>query len=158
MQKSFSNVEIENYIPNVILYEDLGKLTPEQLVARMPAAILYQETENYGHWTLLHRTPEGIEFFDPYGILIDKEFEQIEWKQPHYLAKLLHKISKKVPINYNQYKFQKKKQGVNTCGRWIILRKLMGHMPLDTFADMITKAAIRLRIGTDELVVKAFLE
>ena len=158
MQKSFSNVEIEKYIPEVVLYEDLGKLTPEQLINKLPVAILYQETETYGHWTLLHKTPEGIEFFDPYGILIDKEFEQIEWKQPHYLAKLLYKLSKSIPINYNQYKFQKKKPGVNTCGRWIILRSLLGHMPLDVFADMITKAALKLDLSTDQLSVRAFQE
>lgn len=156
MEKSLSDTDIKVFIPNVVLYEQLKGLTPKQLIAKMPCAILYQETPNRGHWTLLHQTPEGIEFFDPYGIIIDQEFKELKWKQPHYLAKKLYKLSKYHQINYNQYKFQAREKGINTCGRWTILRQLFSNMPIDIFGNMIVKACNTLDCSPDELAVMAF--
>ena len=75
MERAFSDSDLHNYGLNTIMYSQLKDFTPQQLLSAMPLAILYQVEENYGHWTLLHRTPEGIEFFDPYSYMPDEEFK-----------------------------------------------------------------------------------
>lgn len=158
MNKTFSDSDISRYIPNVVLYNELANVNAVELLKCLPLAILYQVEENYGHWVLLHAVPEGLEFFDPYGYMPDREFEVLEWKQPHYVARLLRELSAIVPIHYNQYDFQEKGMGVNTCGRWIVLRSLFDNMPLEIFARMIVKACNMLEVTPDELAVLAFKE
>lgn len=155
MNKLLSNSDIEPYVKKVVVYSDLESLTPSQILKMLPMAILYQQKKNVGHWTLLTKTPEGIEFFDPYGYPVDTEFKMLEWKQPHYLANILSKLADKVQINYNQYDFQSKMDGVNTCGRWILLRQWLSDMTIDQFKNAINKAVKKLGITTDELVVEA---
>jgi hypothetical protein len=158
MEKSFSDSEISRYIPNVYAYEELKELTPEEVLRRLPLAILYQETPTKGHWTVLLKTPEGIEFFDPYGIPIDLEFKDLKWQQPRYLADLLYKLSKIEQINYNQYKFQSAKEGINTCGRWIIMRSLYPNWTINQFAKAVENLANKLNITSDQLAVDFFTE
>ena len=152
----YSDSEIRHYGINTIVYSQLRNMTPDELLSLMPVAILYQVEETVGHWTLLHRTPEGIEFFDPYSFMPDAEFKVMEYKQPHYLANLLAKLQETVPIHYNQYKFQRRGENINTCGRWVIIRALFGNMPLDLFACMITRACEKLSCKPDQLAVLAF--
>jgi hypothetical protein len=158
MEKTLSDTEISQYIPNIYLYDELKNLSPEDVVNHLPMAILYQEEPQYGHWTLLHQTPEGLEFFDPYGIISDGEFEHLDWQQPHYLSKLLYDLANEYQLNYNQYKFQKANDGINTCGRWIILRSLTSKWTLDEFADVICDLCYETGLTPDELVVSMFTE
>lgn len=154
MEKNLSDSDISKHGINVVVYEDLKDMVSQELYNLMPLAILYQINKNEGHWTLLHKVPEGIEFFDPYGYKPDTEFKELVWQQPHYLAKLLLKLYETIPINYNQYAFQKKIVDVNTCGRWVILRKKLGNLTLDQFAKLIASEAIEQGISTDELVTE----
>ena len=157
MEKTFSDSELHDYGLNTIKYSQLKDFTPHQLLKAMPLAILYQVEEDYGHWTLLHRTVEGIEFFDPYSYMPDAEFKELEYKQPHYLAHLLKQFQDEgVTINYNQYKFQRQGRGINTCGRWCIIKSLFDNMPIDLFARMINRACEKLSCTPDELSVIAF--
>lgn len=153
MEKSLSDSDIRATIPNIIKYEELNGLSPEQLLRMLPLAILYQAGENYGHWTLLLRTPEGIEHFDPYGIILDKEFDYLRLQQPHYLASLLYDSGEK--INYSPWKFQRMAKGVNTCGRWIILRNRFSSWKIDKFADVVDKVSRQLNMTPDEFVVQS---
>jgi hypothetical protein len=118
----------------------------------IPVAILYQQTPYFGHWTLLLKTPEGVEFFDSYGIQPDNEFKELAWQQPHYLAKKLLEIQRLIPINYNQYKLQSRKEGVNTCGRWVILRSLLDYVGTDTFYKIIKKYSKLKGLTPDQFV------
>lgn len=155
MQKLLSNSDIAPYVNKILLYEELKNIKPKELVEMLPLAILYQQSRNIGHWTLLHKTPEGIEFFDSYGYPVDSEFQYLEMKQPHYLAETLSKLANVVQINYNQYKFQKTSSKINTCGRWILLRNWLSDLTTDEFAYSIDKISKRLGISMDELAVKA---
>jgi len=158
MEKSFSDSEIERYIPNIITYPELEHVNPEKLLKHLPVAILYMNAPNHGHWTLLHRTPEGIEFFDSYGFKPDTEMTSgligEEYKEPPYLARLLYQLSGKYKINYSPYHFQAMKQGVNTCGRWIILRNNYSKIGIDDFKAAVDRVSGDTGISPDELVVK----
>jgi hypothetical protein len=152
MDVSLSDLDVRATIPNIVKYEELASLSPEKLMRMLPLAILYQTSQNVGHWTLLLRTPEGIEHFDPYGIIIDKEFQYINMQQPHYLASLLYDSGEK--INYSPWKFQRMAKGVNTCGRWIILRNSFSNWPIDKFANVVDKVSTQLNLTPDEFVVQ----
>ena len=60
-----------------------------------------------------------------------KSLKDAEYKQPHYLVHMLQQLQKNVPINYNQYKFQRKGANIQTCGSRPIIRSLFDNMPLD---------------------------
>ncbi len=158
MDRSLSDSDISKYIPNILTYEELGKVEPEWLLSHLPICILYLAKKNYGHWTLLHKTidekgNEVIEFFDPYGIIIDGQFKYLP-EMPHFMAQKLLKLSKLIDIHYNEYQFQDMKKGINTCGRWCVLRCLMENLTLEQFRKNIVLLCRRLKIKPDELVVK----
>jgi hypothetical protein len=119
--------------------------------------LLYLSKKDYGHWCCVIEHPDRIEFFDPYGTYIDDELENIsgDFRKrsdqlfPH-LTKLLFESGK--PIEYNEYKFQKKGTNINTCGRHTAMRVLMKHLLLDDYHDFITKTAKRLKTDPDGLV------
>jgi hypothetical protein len=152
MDLSLSDDDIKKFIPNVIVYSDLAKYSLEDLIKSMPLVVLYQTTHNTGHWTLLHLTPEGVEFFDSYSSMPDEEFKVMEKQQPHYLAKLLYQLSKITNINYNTDQLQEINPNINTCGRWVILRHLMNKYSIDDFVYGVKEVSEALGISPDELV------
>ena len=102
--------------------------------------ILYNYAGNYGHWTCLFKSPEGgIEFFDSYGTKPDYELKdfpddvRIEhgMRCPLLVKKL---IQSKQRVHFNNHKLQKSGKGVQTCGRWCIMRVLKSNEPIDKFA------------------------
>lgn len=153
MEKSFSDLEIKEYIPNVVKYNQLEDIDVNNL--KLPMIILYLTSENHGHWTLLHKVGNTIEFFDSYGIKPDLEFKYIneEMQYPKYLARLLAKISQHQPIHYNQYQFQAKKTGVNTCGRWCIIRNMYSNIDINVFKRAIDMVCRSQKLTPDQLIV-----
>ena len=131
-------------------------------------AILYQTKPNYGHWTCIFKrkvkrgekkgyrrgTNEEIEFFDPYGIMLDDELEfipyqfRVESNQVNkYLTNLLMKS--KYPININHIPFQELKDGVNSCGRHVCLRMLLKNMSLKDYTKIFMSGNQKLYGGTN---------
>ena len=56
---------------------------------------------------------------------------------------------------YNKRKLQELKDGINTCGKWIILRIIMMekfNMDLDQFLQFIDKLKKQFKLSSDELV------
>ncbi len=157
MQKSLSGTDIQKFIPNVIVYSELADMTVRELVDMMPVVILYQSSLNRGHWTLLHETPEGVEFFDSYSSMPDEEFKYIQAQQPHYLARLLNELSNYVEIHFNSDQLQKLAPNVNTCGRWVILRYLMGEYGIDDFVYGVRKLSSMMKITPDQLVTQIIM-
>ena len=137
-------------------------------------AILYQTKPNYGHWTCIFKrkvkrdeqrtklnnfvgykrgTTEEIEFFDPYGIMLDDELEfipyqfRVESNQVNkYLTNLLMKS--KYPININHIPFQELKDGVNSCGRHVCLRMLLKNMSLKDYTKIFMSGNQKIYGGT----------
>jgi hypothetical protein len=155
MEKSLSDEEIRKYIPNVIMYSDLPNLSARDLLSRLPLVILYETRPNVGHWTLLHRTSDGVEFFDPYGFKPDREFEMIrpEYHQPHYINKLLREISDMIPLFYNQFSLQSRTPGINTCGRWVIARQMFSQYSIERFKRAIDQVSKQNNMSPDQLIV-----
>jgi len=46
----------------------------------------------------------------------------------HYLSKILKTVKEPYNILYNATRYQKLKDGINTCGRWCIIRLMMHHI------------------------------
>lgn len=156
MEVSLSDSDIKaNGIANIIKYEDLYRISPQQLLTMLPVAILYQphaSDKNMGHWTLLHKVPGSIEFFDSYGFKPDSEFKVIDYQQPHYLAKLLVQLMHMTKMSYNQYPLQGKGSNIATCGRWVIVRNKFSNYDLDKFVKATEDVSKHLGITGDELV------
>ena len=123
---------------NVWLYEQLKNVHDiDQLFEPYGCCIiLYQSSPNYGHWVALLKRKNFIEHFDPYGYKIDDELRiSNPMKLKPYLSNLILN-SKYERVVSNIGKFQSKKAGTNTCGRWAIVRCLMKNLSLDKFTDL----------------------
>ena len=120
--------------------------------------ILYNTSTKIGHWTCIFLRKDNIlEFFDPYGIIIDNEikgtFMDPEWIKNYYRdgeKRLSHLIinSKYNSIEYNNYNIQSKDKGINTCGRHVVCRLWNKHLSLDDYYNIIQL------YNPDELVVE----
>lgn len=133
-------MRILNFRTKVILYpEIINYSTIEELLSPYGCVvILYMQdkTNNsyFGHWCCLFQI-EGtnkLEFFDPMGIFCDDELdmkmnEQFRIQnglQYPLLTYLLFNNRHKYKLTYNQYKFQKRNENINTCGRHCCVRLL----------------------------------
>lgn len=153
---SLSDLDIRRFGLNVIDYNGLAGMNERDLMKKLPLVVLYLTEINMGHWVLIHRTCEGIEFFDSYGFKPDTEFAFIseEMKKPKYLAKMLYEIIKREKISYNQYQFQEKKKGINTCGRHCIMRSIYSRVGIDEYKRGVDEVCREKGINPDELSVK----
>jgi len=125
------------------------------------AFILVEEKRSKGHWTLISRYRNTVEFFDPTGIKFDFELSFIPkiikrflGEDKHFLTHLLKK-AKWLKVIWNKKKFQKNMKGVNTCGRHCILRAIFMKMGYDlkAYQDLIQEEIDRTLKPSDVLVV-----
>lgn len=117
--------------------------------------LLYESSLNYGHWVcVIDRGNNILEHFDSYGLKPDDEInftsedmrEFLGEDYPH-LSVLLYNSNCK--IEYNQFKLQSKKKGINTCGRWTGMRIIFKNLSIENFA----KLFIDDFYTTDDMVV-----
>jgi hypothetical protein len=126
--------DIKKYLPNskIITYPELKRYhTIDDLLPNNPdyVFILYEDSVNKGHWTLLMRYGSTYEFFCSYGSKID---EPLTWYNAQtrnklgedvpYLSNLLNAVNSKVI--YNPVKFQQDNDNINSCGRHALVRAL----------------------------------
>jgi hypothetical protein len=152
--KALSESEILDLIDgkaNVLTYSELENIKnlSDALGENDAFVLLYQTlNKNYGHWTCVFKVDEfTIEFFDPYGILIDDEmdfvpeyFKNTNYKKFRYLTKLLYDSG--YTIIYNEYPLQAESTSdeiINTCGRWVSTRLALRDVPQQEFAKMFLK-------------------
>lgn len=148
LKKALSGEEILKILDGkakVVRYSEIYKYSNvfDLMGPHKAAVILYEWKPFYGHWTaLFEQNTNTIEFFDPYGIVIDNELKHVPnnlKKQLHsddrYLSKLIIKSPYK-NIEYNNIKFQKLAEGINTCGRHVAIRLLFRSLSLDEFAEI----------------------
>lgn len=103
--------------------------------------LLYEMKQNVGHWVCVIDHGELIEFFDPYGLIIDDELDYIpetfqnQSNQNHtYLIKLL--LDQLKPIEYNHTKLQGKSPKITTCGRHTATRLLFKDIKLKDYVKL----------------------
>jgi hypothetical protein len=108
--------------------------------------LLYLDSHNTGHWTALINRPDRLEFFDPYGLKPDTEFEWYDKKTRHnynfhglpYLSKLLKNSGK--PVEYNHFAFQDiNDPKLATCGRHVIARLKCRKLSLTEYINAFRK-------------------
>ena len=162
MDVPISNSDIERYIPEatVVVYDELNKIDAEDLLRNLPCFILYETSKDYGHWTMLHNTKDGIEFFDSYGHKPDDEFSFISSKFRKQsgqsfptLVRLLTDIVKKHKVSFNEYCFQGNDS--STCGKWCLMRAVSADTKnLEQFYDFVVTHCLDQGLTPDELVLK----
>jgi hypothetical protein len=147
---ALSDTDVLNLVDgkaNIITYPALYKIKQiDQILQPFGCCVLLFEAQpHFGHWCCLLLTidedgQDSLEFFDPYGGPLDSQIDHIPEpfrRQSHqdvpYLSYLL--VDSPYRLSYNQYQFQKLKEGVKDCGRWSALRILFRHLPLEQFKD-----------------------
>lgn len=109
-----------------------------------------------GHWCCMMNKPDGIHFFDPYGESPEDVKggvsmpmrEQLDMRQP-YLTRLLRASGR--PVFYNTVPYQQEKSGVNTCGRWCVVR-LMYAPKSDAYFHKVVQKAYKKGMTPDTFV------
>jgi len=128
--------------------------------------ILIETQRNTGHWTaILKYNDKYFEWFDSYGLKPDAEFEfispemqEILDERQHILTILLNKVLLKGgKWIYNNVKFQKQAENVNSCGRWTTTRLyffMKLNYNLKQFQDFFINWKKRTNLPFDVLVVE----
>lgn len=166
-----SNYDIMNLVEgkaNVVLYRELHKfMSIDEVFNGFDACfLLYESKPNYGHWCCMtlrdqpHKSKKPkaeskrlLEFFDPYGGFPDTQLKHIsvEFRKESnqdvpYLSTLLYEAGSKYSLSYNEFQFQKLKEGVADCGRWCSVRIMLKELPLREFK------ALFLSVYSDDIV------
>jgi hypothetical protein len=127
--------DIRYYFPNakIIEYNELNKYSDINQFLKLPtdyAFILYEESQNSGHWVLLSKYANTIEYFDPYGGYPDTPLTWVPMPQRHLLGQGSPKLSQLFDNThfdtvYNPIDYQNKKdKEMSTCGRHCCFRLL----------------------------------
>ena len=160
---SLSNYDIFNLLkekiriltyPELSRYNDINKvLSPNGCFI-----LLYMSNYNYGHWCCVTSREDRLEFFNPYGdALPDDEFRFIpshfrkisNQNYPH-LTYLLYKSG--LPIEYNNYKYQRKGNNIKTCGRHCVFRIMNKDLILEEYNKLMKILSKKLKMNYDEIV------
>jgi len=147
---------VDNIIPykKIKFYEDVD----DMLGIYNVCFVLFETAKNYGHWVLIFRNNNLIEFFDPYGVFIEKQKNYIDDRR--FLDPINHIsiLLKQSPyqISYNEINFQKMDDTIGTCGKWCIMRWLHRHKNLYEFEKMIKEDSMRYKMSYDRFIAYIF--
>lgn len=156
---NFDLVDLLDGKATVMLYPDMYKINSiEQLLHPYDACFLLFETEpRMGHWCALLKYGDTVEFFDPYSgypddvlKFIPKDFKKKSKQDYPYLTKLLYECPYKIEFNDNKY--QKHNNNINTCGRHCALRILCKDLDNKQYDKMIKKLQKETGMNPDDLV------
>ena len=140
-------------------YNTMDELLPNEKDYKI---ILTESEINSGHWCCILKYNNTIEWFDSYGVKPDGELNfisagmrKILGEDKHYLSKLIKTIKSPDKFIYNKKKLQVLKDGINTCGRWSILRLILFKQGynLDDFLRFIDEYCKNNDIPSDIAVV-----
>lgn len=159
------NDTILTYFPNalIISYDKLkGYNYIEDLLPNPDSYcfLLYTSSVNSGHWTLLSRMGDEIEYFDPYGGNPDAPLHWINAEKRRQLGEdtpflsLLLDGTKK-PVVYNPFDYQSKQEEVATCGRHCCfrLKTILNHsMDLAEYYKMMRQLKRTYQLTYDTIV------
>lgn len=158
---------IKAYYPNatIITYDKLKNYNKieDLLNGNNSYCFLLYTTEalNCGHWTLLCRHNDYIEYWDSYGGTVDNPLKWISNEKKKelkifepYLQQLLKKT--KLDVYFNPIDYQSSKDNdISTCGRYCVLRLktiLDYEMDLKAFYNMMLSLKKHYNMTFDELV------
>lgn len=139
MNYAVTNYDILRFFPHskILSYAELSNISnvEELFTNDNKCFILYELTADYGHWILLFLKGSVIFFFDSYGLFPDKELLFVTSVAKNITYPFLSELFIQTPksIDYNQYKLQKFSRGINTCGKWCIVRALSENLSTNEF-------------------------
>lgn len=157
ISKALSDSDIRqalNNDVNIVKYSELKNMKNiDELLRNDRAVILFELKKNDGHWCSVVRNKERIIFTDSYGMFPENEidyipvsFKYVSKQDRGYLLKLLY--NQNLPVHFSQYRLQKLENGINTCGRYCVIRCIMKELNEDEFAKMLKSS----EYSPDELV------
>ena len=123
-----------------ILYSDLKNYTIKKLLSGIgdyQVLLLQTLTKLEGHYVALFDRPEGIYYFDSYGLGPPdsyKEYTKYDEELPNYLSRILLTSGK--PIISNTYDYQSWTRSTSTCGRYSALRIHLRDLNNDQFHSL----------------------
>ena len=140
-------------------YRTMDDLLPKPKDAAM---LLYENSPMNGHWVCLTKNKGEISFFDPYGEVVDKQLQYSKYSQQRVEGgadQSLHQLlsTSKLPVFFNDYKYQRDGGDVNTCGRHTInfIRYNQRHgLDLEDYNEMMKKTQKETGMPYDELISK----
>lgn len=141
---------------------DINELLPEERDYRI---ILTENKQNSGHWCAITRINDVYTWFDSYGEKPDGELKYISaimnkvlGQDKKHLSRILKTIREPNQIFYNETKYQKLKDGINTCGRWCICFLLLHHIgyDLEEFKEFIQLNCKKYNMPPDILICHFF--
>ena len=127
--ESMDDGDIKHYLPNarLMMFKELKGIDDIEIL--LPShnsyfILLYPTiSETNGHWVVLTRYNDIIEYLDSYGLLPDIPLKWYDEKIEPYLTNLLNKT--KLEVVYNSIDFQDKKDDkMATCGAYTVFRVL----------------------------------
>jgi hypothetical protein len=169
MKQFISNEDICKYLGpeannKIVKYGDLDNYKNiEQLVNNNDYIIILIESElNIGHWTVILRYNNFIEWFNSYGLIpsvdidyIDDRINKMLDQDIRHLNILLNECKNRYDIIYNKKPLQKLDENVATCGRWVLMRIitfLFYKFDLNNFLIFIEKLKEHFNLENDELI------
>ena len=126
VDRPLNSYEIQKLNPDAVIYkytelyqfdkiEELFKNTRKVII------LYLLMNENVGHWTCLFLNQDGINFFDPYGVMPDFELELLSKDKRKYLNQeedyLNDHLLKGFKVIYNNITYQREKTA--TCGCFV---------------------------------------
>jgi hypothetical protein len=137
-------MNITNGQVNIYEYKELARYSNiDDLLHTFGACIiLYETSQSFGHWVLLHKvSPNTLEFFDPYGMQIDEELKYISEHARNILgedvAHLTHLIGQSsYYVIVNDHRLQSIKSYINTCGRHVSVRLRFRNLNLKQYINL----------------------
>jgi len=145
---------------NIILYPSLHQYKSlDQILGEYKACILlFEAMPSYGHWVAIFLLDNNtIEFFNPYGGWpddslkhISKEFRDKTYQDKPYLSLLL--LNSPYELTYNEFKFQKMKDDIKTCGRHCVVRLWNRYKSLYEYVAYLDDLCERYKMDYDGVV------
>lgn len=169
MKQFISSDDIKKYLGNeslnkIVKYGELDNYKNiEQLVNNNDYKIILIESElNVGHWTVILRYNNFIEWFNSYGLIpsvdidyIDDRINKMLDQDIKHLNILLNECKDRYDIIYNKKPLQKLDDNTSTCGRWVLMRIiafLFYKFDLNNFLIFIEKLKDHFNLENDELI------
>ena len=127
----------------IVIYGDICKFKSidEMLEPYGVCFVLYEWKPHFGHWCVLIKHDDLIEFFDPYGKYVDMYLKMIPEPFRSESNQFVPALSNLLlecdyDLSYNEYQFQKMDENVRDCGRWCCVRAMLKEMSLKEFKRM----------------------
>jgi len=161
---ALSDSDIHSYLPDVkiYMYNELDNYSKIDDILPHPNSyliLLYQDSENTGHWTCILRQNNTVEFFDPYGKYPDTELRWVDNEVREDLGitgKFISNLfdNSNLKIVYNTAPYQHTSNKVNTCGRHVVYRLLNRNLSLKDYHKHFKNQTKKLNCNYDGVVAK----